>query len=445
MCRASIFAIAAILIVAAEAPAQPQSREQKVRADKERAEADGFWVYNDLPRAFTEAKTSGKPLLVVLRCIPCEECVKLDDDLVNQDKRVRPLLEQFVRCRVVSTNGLDLSLFQFDTDQSFAAFLLNADGTIYGRYGTRSHRTYWSDDVSIEGLAKALQGALDLHKQHPATKAALAGKRGPIPEVTSPENYPLLKDRFKPALNYAGEVAKSCIHCHMIGDAQKTMERSRHKPLDERTLFPYSHPKSVGLVLDPKEAATVLRVEADTPADRAGFRAGDAIKALAGQPLLSIADVQWVLHRADPGGAMIPAQLSRDGQPVGLTLALPPGWRQADDISWRSSTWGLRRMALGGMVLEPLPADERPLANLPTPAMALRVKMVGQGAGPHGAANRAGFKKGDVLVSFDGRDDFKRETDVLAYAVTNRMPGDKVPVTVLRDAQRVELTLPMQE
>src|SRR5204863_4649159 len=110
---------------------------------------------------------------VILRCIPCEECVKLDDDLVNQDKRVRPLLEKFVCVRIVSTNGLDLSLFQFDTDQSFAAFLMNADGTIYGRYGTRSHRTSWADDVSVEGLANALQGALDLHSDYTKTRDEL--------------------------------------------------------------------------------------------------------------------------------------------------------------------------------------------------------------------------------------------------------------------------------
>jgi S1-C subfamily serine protease len=299
--------------------------------------------------------------------------------------------------------------------------------------------------VSIDGLAKALTEALNIHSHYPANKAALAGKRGPAPEVTSPEKYPLLRDRFTASLNYSGEVAKSCIHCHQIGDAQKTLERSGHKSLDERTLFPYPHPKSVGLILDPKEAATVLRVVANTAADRAGFRAGDTIKTLAGQPLLSIADVQWVLHRAEPGGTMIPAELTREGQPVKLTLALPPGWRHADDISWRASTWGLRRMALGGMALEPVRLEEVPVAKRAAHPRGLQVKMVGQGAGPHGTASRAGFKKGDVMTSFDGRADFKRETDVLAYAVTTRMPGEKVLVTVVRDGQRLELTVPMQE
>src|SRR5262249_53772999 len=179
-----------LLLAAGLVPAVPagaQTREQKVRDDRAKIEAEGFWIYNDLAKGFAEAEKTGKPLLVVLRCIPCEECVKLDDDLVNQDPRVRPLLERFVRVRVVSANGLDLGLFQFDYDQSFAAFFLNAGRTIYGRFGTRSHRTSWSDDVSVEGLTKALQGALDLHKEYPKNKAELAGKRGPAPEVATPE------------------------------------------------------------------------------------------------------------------------------------------------------------------------------------------------------------------------------------------------------------------
>src|SRR5205814_346300 len=160
-------AVAVAVAFAAEAAAAPPTRDQKVLADRRKVEAEGFWVYNDLPRGLAEAKKSGRPLLVVLRCVPCEECVKLDDDLVDRDPRVRPLLERFVCVRLVSTNGLDLGLFQFDYDQSFAAFLLNADGTVYGRFGTRSHRTSWADDVSVEGLAKALQGALELHGDYP--------------------------------------------------------------------------------------------------------------------------------------------------------------------------------------------------------------------------------------------------------------------------------------
>src|SRR5829696_2995090 len=89
-------------LLLAPLPAQGQNpREKKVRDDKVKVEADGYWIYNNLPKALAEAKTTGKPVVVVLRCIPCEECVKLDDELVNTDPTLRPLLDKYVRVRVV--------------------------------------------------------------------------------------------------------------------------------------------------------------------------------------------------------------------------------------------------------------------------------------------------------------------------------------------------------
>ncbi|MCO6457134.1 MAG: PDZ domain-containing protein [Pirellulaceae bacterium] len=423
--------------------AQGQTREQKVRADREKVEAEGFWIYNDLPRAFAEARRTGKPILVVLRCIPCEECVKLDDDLVDQDPIIRPLLEKFVCVRQVSTNGLDLNTFQFDTDQSFAAFLLNADGTIYGRFGTRSHRTEWSADVSLPGLAKALEGALALHANFPRYKEALAAKRGPALEFSSPEKYPALQGKYATTLNFTGNVVQSCIHCHQIGDAQRDFYRSQGKPIPDTVLFPYPHPKSIGLTLDPEDRATVKAVEPSSRAALAGFQPGDEILQLAGQPLLSIADVQWVLHSASPSGAELVAEVRRGDQTSQLTLSLPTGWRRQDDISWRASTWGLRRMVTGGLVLETLPDEARRELNLPDGSMALRVKHVGQ-YGAHAAAKRAGFQQGDVIVEFDGRSDLPREADLLALGATAHKPGEQVNVTLLRGGKRVTLRLPMQ-
>lgn len=432
MIRTTLTAVAVLTCLAS---CQPQGREKKVRDDRAKVEAAGVWIYNDLPKAFAEAKETRKPIVVVLRCIPCEECVKLDDDLVDQDPAIRPLLEKFVRVRVVSANGLDLATFQFDTDQSFAVFFLNADGTIYGRFGTRSHRTNWVGDVSLKGLAKALQGALDLHAAYPGNKATLAGKRGPEPEAPTPEMLPTLKGKYGPTLDYAGKVVPSCIHCHQVGDARQSAAHAKPEPMPDKVLFPYPHPKSQGLILDPNEPATVKGVEPGTSAEKAGFKSGDAILSLDGQPLLSIADVQWVLQQQSGNGSELAAKVLRDGKPVDLTWKLTPGWRQADDLSWRSTSWGLRRMATGGMLLDDSPADG---------GMALRVKHVGQ-LGPHAAAKEAGFRVGDVVVGYDGKTDLKRETDLLAYGVTARRPGDKVPVVVQRDGNRVTLTLPIQE
>lgn len=249
-----------------------QTREEKVREDRRKVEAEGFWIYNNLPLAFDTAKQNGKPIMVVLRCIPCEACVKLDDDLVEQDKVIRSLLDEFVCARVVSTNGLDLSLFQYDTDQSFAVFFLNADKTIYGRFGTRSHRTEWFGDVSLKGLAAAMQGALKLHSNYPANAETLAAKRGPKPDVASPELFPSLREKFTDSLDYTGNVVKSCIHCHQIGDAQRDLYRSSGKPLPESLLFPYPHPKAIGLVIDPDTRATVKAIGVESPAPPRAFK-----------------------------------------------------------------------------------------------------------------------------------------------------------------------------
>jgi serine protease Do len=441
MNRTAWLLVSTWLLIAGTLSAQQPTREQKVRGDKAKVEATGFWIYNDLPRGFAEAKKTNKPLLVVLRCLPCEQCVKLDDDLVENDDRLRPLLEKFVRVRVVSANGLDLSLFQFDTDQSFAVFMLNGDGTIYGRFGTRSDQTHWTDDVSIEGLGKALEGALALHQAYPQNKNELSAKRGPAPDFAAPEKYPKLQGKYGSALNYDGNVVQSCIHCHQVGDAQRQYYRDTSGAIPEQVLFPYPHPKAIGLILDPKERAKVLRVESGSLAEKAGFQTGDEITRLAGQPLLSLADVQWVLHHTPGDGGSVKALILRGGKTDEVTLQLPKGWRQKDDIAWRASSWELRRMGLGGMYLKPLSPQERAERKLPEGSMALSVQHVGQFS-PHDEAKKAGVKNGDVLISFDGRTNLLRETDLLAYSLNAVKPRRSIEFVVLRDGNKLTLSLP---
>src|SRR5437870_12924545 len=86
-------------------------------------------------------------------------------------------MNKFVCVRLVQANALDLALFQFDYDLTFAVFLLNADKTIYGRFGSRSDRKDAAKDISMEGFRRALTAAQDLHKRYPANKALLAGKQ----------------------------------------------------------------------------------------------------------------------------------------------------------------------------------------------------------------------------------------------------------------------------
>ena len=420
------------------------TREQKVKNDHERVTSTGYWIYNDLPKGFLTARATGKPMVVVFRCIPCEECVKLDDDLVETDPTLQPLLEQFVRVRQVSTNGLDLNQFRFDTDQSFAVVMLNADGTVYGRYGTRSHRTEWEDDVSIPGLARALEGALELHKNYPNNKDALAGKQAEPEKNKTPESFPLHQGKSAQVDFLTGNVVKNCIHCHQISEARLDLFRRDNQPIPMEVLYPYPHPKAIGLILDPTTQAHVEEVNDDSLAAAAGFQPGDDVQSLNGQPILSMADVQWVLNSIPDEGGEVTATVKRGDSEEKLNLQLPEGWRQLDDISWRVSSWTLRMMSAGGLVTQPLSSDERARLKIPEGKMALKVEHVGQ-YNKHAAGKRAGFQQGDVIVQYGGRDDLMRESDMLVHGVRQLNVGDRVPVTVLRGGKRVKLELPIQK
>ena len=101
-------------------------------------------------------------------------------------------MDKFVCVRLVQANALDLALFQFDYDLTFAVFFLNADKTIYGRFGSRSDRKDAAKDISLDGFRKALTAALDLHKHYPANKASLAGKQPRSSRFKTPEDFPSL-------------------------------------------------------------------------------------------------------------------------------------------------------------------------------------------------------------------------------------------------------------
>lgn len=361
-------------------------------------------------------------------------CKGFDGQVVHQDQRIVELLTNFVCVRVVQANAMDLSLFQFDYDLTFAAFFMNADRTIYGRFGSRSHRDNAEKDISIEGFRGALAGALELHKNYPANKQALAGKQPKPVAIKTPEQYPALAGKYKPTLDYEGAVVRSCLHCHQVREAERVSFRANRQPIPDNVAFPYPMPDVIGLSLDPKKNARVAEVTAGSPAARAGFMAGDGIASFGGQPILSIADVQWVLHNA-PQPARIPAVVRRGNQTRQLTIDLPLQWRHANDISWRATTWDLRKMVTGGLVLKEAPD--------PREGIGLVVNYVGQ-YNEHAAGKKAGFKKGDVFISAGGENKPMTESQFLRHMLQSKMPGERLPVKILRAGQSLELHLPMQ-
>jgi hypothetical protein len=111
-----------------------------------------------------------------LRCLPCHECVKLDDELFDTDPVILLVVEQIACAWLVTMSGLDLSLFRYDTeDQLFAVFFLNAANTIYGRYGTRSRHALAYPTERLNNRPRKIFGYLT--PQEALNKADVALKK----------------------------------------------------------------------------------------------------------------------------------------------------------------------------------------------------------------------------------------------------------------------------
>lgn len=418
-----------------------KDREGAIRKDAAEMADNERWIYNDVAAGFAEAEKTGKPLMVVLRCVPCLACMGLDTEVLMENRELAPLMDEFIRIRLINANALDLSLFQFDYDLSFSVLFLHPDKTILGRFGSWEHQKD-PQEKATSGLRQAMERALALHRGIDQYRDALAGKKGdPLPYRT-PVDMPGLSGDYRPELDWDGQVVKSCVHCHQVGDAMRLEKRDAGETLPLALIAPYPAPETIGLNLESDPVTRIAAVEPGSPAEEAGLRKGDEILRLDGQPLVSVADVSWVLHRAPEEGA-VATEIRRDGESATLSIPLPAEWRTKSDIGRRVGTWPMRAMAFGGMKLEDLDESGRRKLGIADDKLALEALHVGQ-YNKHAAAKRAGFLKGDVIVEVGGDDSRATESELVMRHLRNHRPGEKIPTVVLRGGKRVELQMPIQ-
>ncbi len=342
---------------------------------------------------------------------------------------------------MIKCNDLDLNLFQFDYDLTFAAFFLNHDKTIYARYGVRNQMDNADDDVSIAGLAATMEKVLALHQAYPANKVALSGKQPSPLAYRVPQEIPTLSD-FEPRLNYAGNVVKSCIHCHQVRDAIRLEYRVNKEPIPSNILFPYPSVQSIGLSMDVDKTATIKSVEKRSIADVVGLKPRDDLRAINKQQICSPADIAWILHNAKNGDSL-EFEIKRGGQTITSVLKLPDDWREKTDIAWRPTSWDLRRMSTGGLRFEPLGAAQKKEMKIDEDGMALLISHVGQ-YGKHAQAKRAGLRKNDVLIEYAGRKDLQTESQLMGHAMQQMKPGQVAKFKVLRNGKELTFQFPLQ-
>ena len=66
MAKTVLLGIAAVLAL----PAVPAGDKEKLRQALKDNDLVGTWIYDDLDAGYAEAGRDGKPLLVVIRCVP---------------------------------------------------------------------------------------------------------------------------------------------------------------------------------------------------------------------------------------------------------------------------------------------------------------------------------------------------------------------------------------
>jgi S1-C subfamily serine protease len=226
----------------------------------------------------------------------------------------------------------------------------------------------------------------------------------------------------------------TCVHCHDVHAAQLTASRAAGTPIPSELLWPYPMPDALGLALDPEERASVRRVAPGSAAEKAGVKAGDEFLRLEGQPLVSIADVQWVLQGARDG-ATLKAVVQRGEREESLSITLPVGWRRSGDTSWRQATSVFFRPDLQAA---PVSAEDRKVLGLAPDAVALRVGRLGT------SLENAGFRGGDVIVGVGGRrTGIESLSQILEHVGRNTKPGEKLPIDVRRDGKELRLEIPL--
>jgi hypothetical protein len=210
-----------------------------------------------------------------------------------------------VRVRLVKIAGVDLRKFEFDYDLTWYVFFLNADETVYGRYGGRDG-TSADSRLSTKGLRFAMGRALEAHQTPPA------------PEP--PGGKPLRVEDYSAAARHRG-----CVHCHNVNEFRRADAKTAGTwDRDSRWVYPL--PENVGLTLEIDRGNRVKSVAPGSSAAKAGLQPDDALESLAGFRVSSQGDVMYSLHKSPVKGT-IPVTWMRDGKSMSATLDVAEGWR----------------------------------------------------------------------------------------------------------------------
>lgn len=339
----------------------------------------------------------------------------IDEQVARLHPEIKTVAERFVLLKIGDMRGIDLTLFDFDYDLTWAALMFAPDGAVLGRFGGRDADTPGKYH-SLRGLRYALEQAWQRFERgapQPARRPAVSGRRI--------EEHPGAR-RFS---------AKACFHCHHVNEFRR--EEQQAAGIWQRDfVWVYPEPASLGLTMDIDQGNKATEVRAGSPAADAGMKPGDVLRVLNGHTTASVADVQYALHRA-PAAGIIAVRWQRGGQEHEGKLTLQAGWREGD-ISWR---WSLKSLKPEPQVHgEDLTGAEKAKLGLGPRRLAFR-----QGSFVPRAAQQAGIRIGDVIIGVDGKRLDMTARQFETFMRLHYRVGDEVRYDIIRGVDRLKIAV----
>jgi serine protease Do len=141
--------------------------------------------------------------------------------------------------------------------------------------------------------------------------------------------------------------------------------------------------------LDKPEGALVSNIEKGGPGDKAGLKAGDVIRSVDGQPIVSSGDLPAVIGQQAPG-KKVTLEVWRQGERQELQAKLGDASDKPAQVAKADAAAGQGKL---GLALRPLQPQEKREASIDTGLL------IEDAAGP---SAQAGVQAGDVLLAING-------------------------------------------
>jgi len=396
----------------------------------------------DLQTALKEAKTSGRPLFVTLRCLPCKQCAEFDKEVLDGGSDLDPLLAQFITVRLTNAAAIDLRIFPIegyqDLDLSWWGWFLSPNAQVYAVFGGKDHiseKTRISKDALVATIWRVLKHHYDPRRSEwnidgPAPDLTGGiGSLSTLPGWASWDNARSKKER------------QGCVHCHQVNDILRQPAIDAHTFNKQRDVQVWPLPENIGIELDRDHGLRVTSVQPGSPAAGIGVRKGDELGAASGRKLFGQADLRGALHRGPLEEGTLDLVWLRDGGVQSGELPLTNGWRKTI-LDWRMSISQGNIGGYPGFFPLTINASRREAHNIPNDAMAVEPFM---GRNTNNPPYAAGIRGNYVITAVGGKSPNVSGRGFLVWFRQQYDPGDKVTMTISdnkHETREISYTLP---